>query len=110
MGASLKRVLLRAWFVAAVLWLLWCAYFFRDRLSGFWSRDWDRALAWGLNNIFCDIRILGNCRDLGVAITEQAELNETFLMLVFFAGVPLLGLLAVLVVAWIFGVRRESAA
>lgn len=100
-GARMLRMLLRTWLVLTIAWLMYGLYLHRDKLITFKDRDWALALQYGLNNLVCDIKMLGGCRDLSIPFFQRSQLNETFGLAVTFVGYPLLGLLACLVLAWI---------
>lgn len=95
------RILLRLWIVATIVWWAYHLYFYRDKLDTFRTRDWGQALEYGLNNIFCDFKAPGLCKDVSVSIFKRTEVNETFGFIVIFAGWPVLFLAACLIIAWI---------
>jgi len=100
------RIILKLWLAATLVWVVYNAYIYRDKLAT--PRDWKLGFEYGINNIFCDLKFLGNCRDLQVSIFQHSELNETFGMIVMFVGVPLAALVGGLVFVWIF--RRPGTA
>jgi hypothetical protein len=98
----MRRALSRLWLVATLFWWTYSLFEARDRLSTFGERDWLLALNYGVNNLFCDLRILGLCREVAVPFFQRSQVNETFGLFTTFVGVPLLLFLLCLLIAWVF--------
>jgi hypothetical protein len=64
-------IFVRLWMVGSILWWGYHLYLYRDKLSSFKERDWRQALEYGSNNIFCDIKILGLCREVPVSFFRE---------------------------------------
>jgi len=91
----MSRILLRLWAIAAAAWIAYSANENHDKLTNLSGRDWRAALEYGINNILCDLKSPVLCRTSSVSPWRQTELNETFVLLVIFVGVPV-GMLLVL--------------
>jgi hypothetical protein len=100
--------LLRLWIVVTIVWIAYHLYLYREKLSTFRDRNWGEALDYGVNNILCDWRISGLCRDVSVSFFRRSEVNETFGFMVTFVGWPVLLLAACLIIAWIARAPRRQ--
>jgi hypothetical protein len=100
------RIVLKIWLIFALAWTIYNAYVYREKLGA--PRDWRLGFEYGANNILCDIKFLGDCRDLHTSIFQRSELNETFGMIVLFAGVPLAALIVGISLVWIFRKPRKT--
>jgi hypothetical protein len=103
---NVLRIILKLWLAVALAWIAYNAYVYREKLAV--PRDWKLGLEYGTNNIFCDVKFLGNCRDLNTSIFQRSELNETFGMIVIFIGVPLATLFGLFILVWIFRKPRGA--
>lgn len=89
-------------------WIAYNLYLYRDKMSSFKDRDWRLAFEYGMNNIVCDLKIPGLCREVSVSFFKRSEVNETFGYIVTFGIVPLLLLLASLILAWVLRAPRGA--
>jgi hypothetical protein len=101
-------VLLRFWLVITILWWGYNLYIHRDKLGTLKERDWMQALEYGVNNIFCEIKIFGNCKAISVPFFQRSQVNETFGLIVSFIGYPMLALIACLILAWILHKPKKA--
>jgi len=91
---------LRLWLAFAVLWIGYSLYENHGKLSYLTGRDWRLALEYRLNNIACDLKLMGLCKTLSISPWQQVGLNERFTLIVKLIGVPIGMLLLTLSVAW----------
>lgn len=99
--------LLRIWVIATLGWWGYGLYFYRAVLPSFPDRSWLKAIEYGVDNTFCNLRISALCRSVSVPFLKRTEMNETFGMALFFLGVPIAGYFVLLMLAWIFRASRK---
>lgn len=98
----MTRILFRGWFVAVIGWWMYLAYLHRDKLDTlFQDRPWALSFENGVNAVLCDFKFLALCRDLNIPFFMKSKVNETFGLIVQFGLIPIVGLLACLLIAWI---------
>lgn len=94
------RILLRMWVLITLGWWIYNLWLNRDKLATLRDRDWGQALEYGINNIFCDLKLAKLCRDVSVSFFQRGQVNETFGLIVTFVGWPFLLLIVCLLLAW----------
>ena len=84
----MSAILYRLWYLGTLFWWGYNVLEYKGGIAALFSKPWKRAWEIGTNNMYCQLDLSTWCQSISVSYWERTELNETFGLIVRFAGIP----------------------